>query len=44
MINSGLIILKRSLIMSSKSMGYNEKLLEDYKAEFIMPDVLVGVN
>ena len=27
--------------MSAKSRGYDEKLLDGYKAEFVMPDVLV---
>ena len=27
--------------MSAKSRGYNEKLLDGYTAEFVMPDVLV---
>jgi len=27
--------------MSAKSRGYNEKLLDGYSAEFVMPDVLV---
>ena len=27
--------------MSSKSRGYDEKLLDGYSAEFVMPDVLV---
>ena len=27
--------------MSAKSMGYDEKLLNGYKAEFAMPDVLI---
>ena len=27
--------------MSAKSRGYDEKLLEGYTAEFVMPDVLV---
>ena len=27
--------------MSAKSRGYDEKLLDVYKAEFAMPDVLV---
>ena len=29
------------LEMSAKSRGYDEKLLAGYKAEFVMPDVLV---
>ena len=27
--------------MSAKSRGYNEKLLDGYSAEFVMPDVLI---
>ena len=27
--------------MSSKSRGYDEKLLDGYSAEFVMPDVLI---
>ena len=27
--------------MSAKSRGYDEKLLDGYTAEFVMPDVLV---
>jgi len=27
--------------MSAKSRGYDEKLLDGYKAEFVMPDILV---
>ena len=27
--------------MSAKSRGYDEKLLDEYSAEFVMPDVLV---
>ena len=29
------------LEMSAKSRGYDENLLDGYKAEFVMPDVLV---
>ena len=27
--------------MSAKSRGYDDKLLDGYKAEFVLPDVLI---